>query len=80
MVESLDRQLIANSTVVLIDSYAKVPRIEGSITPLNFDGPSAKLFSSCKEKRARRRGQINEVSSVFITVLPMEQINYIPEV
>jgi hypothetical protein len=58
VLDSLFRQLIAISAAVFRDSYAKVPRVDGSTKACNFDGASAKPFSSCKlnpEKRRKKR-------------------------
>lgn len=43
-----DRQLMDSSVAVLKDSYANVPRIDGSVTPCRFCGASIKLLSSCQ--------------------------------
>lgn len=50
---SLLRQLTVISTVVFNDWYAKLPCIDGSMTPLSFDGPSIKPFSNCSLKDAK---------------------------
>jgi hypothetical protein len=49
---------MAISAAVFRDSYAKVPLVDGSTKACNFDGASAKPFSSCKlnpEKRRKKR-------------------------
>lgn len=54
MLGSTLRQFSAIWTVVFSDSYANVPRIQGSVRSRSFPGDSAKQVSICYDTKKKR--------------------------
>lgn len=59
---------MAISAAVFRDSYAKVPRVDGSTKACNFDGASAKPFSSCKLNPKKRKKNLSSHNPMIGTV------------